>query len=255
MVLEHYDLAFISLYLFWGFFILLVIYLQRESNREGFPLVNNVQYRGRFKAGKMRVGEPMKKFRTKHVIPQQPPEPDLTGKVMREARPVPGSPLIPIGNPMQDGVGPAAYALRQDAPDLMFDTDQPKIVPLRTANEFYIAEESPDPRGYWVVGTDGKTAGTVIDAWVDRADVLIRYWEVEVQAASGLRRVLVPASLATFDTTKRQLNLDSVRASQVGEAPGIAATDRITLREEDRLQAYFASGHMYATPKRAEPFL
>jgi len=255
MLLEHYDLAFISLYLFWGFFILLVLYLQRESNREGFPLVPNVQYRGRFKPGKMREGEAQKKFRTKHPVPPHPPEPDLTGKVMREARPVPGSPLIPIGNPMQDGVGPAAYADRNDAPDLMFDTDQPKIVPLRVANDFYIAEESPDPRGYWVVGTDGKVAGTVIDAWVDRSDVLIRYWEVEVQAASGLRRVLVPATLVTLDTAKRQINLDSVRAVQIGEAPGIAGTDRITLREEDRLQAYFASGHMYATPYRSEPLL
>jgi len=254
-MLEHYDLAFISLYLFWGFFALLVIYLQRESNREGFPLVPNVQNRGRFKPGRMRVGEPEKKFITKHAVPTHPPEPDLTGKVMREARPVPGSPLIPIGNPMQDGVGPAAYANRADEPDLMFDTDQPKIVPLRSANDFHIAEESPDPRGFWAIGVDRKVAGTVIDAWVDRSDVVIRYWEVEVQAASGLRRVLVPASFVTLDTGRRQIHLDSVLAIQVGEAPGIASPDQITLREEDRIQAYFASGHMYATPRRAEPLL
>ena len=33
-----FDLAQLSLYLFWAFFVGLVIYLQRENNREGFPL-------------------------------------------------------------------------------------------------------------------------------------------------------------------------------------------------------------------------
>ena len=35
---SNFDLAQLCLYLFWAFFIGLVIYLQRENNREGFPL-------------------------------------------------------------------------------------------------------------------------------------------------------------------------------------------------------------------------
>ena len=31
-----------------------------------------------------------------------------------------GSPLVPTGNPMVDGVGPAAWADRADVPDLTF---------------------------------------------------------------------------------------------------------------------------------------
>ena len=35
----HIDLALVALYLFWAFFFWLVLYLQQESRREGFPLV------------------------------------------------------------------------------------------------------------------------------------------------------------------------------------------------------------------------
>ena len=43
-----------------------------------------------------------------------------------------GSPLIPTGNPMVDGVGPAAWANRADVPDLTV-RGEPKIVPMRVA--------------------------------------------------------------------------------------------------------------------------
>ena len=35
---SNFDIAQLSLYLFWAFFIGLVIYLQRENMREGYPL-------------------------------------------------------------------------------------------------------------------------------------------------------------------------------------------------------------------------
>jgi hypothetical protein len=47
----------------------------------------------------------------------------------------------------------------------------------------------------------------------------------------------------------------SVTGAQFADAPALANPDQITLREEDRIQAYFASGHLYAEPGRAEPLL
>ena len=44
----------------------------------------------------------------------------------------------------------------------------------------------PDPRGLPVIGADGAVAGIVCDLWVDRAEVLFRYLEVEV--ADGARQ-------------------------------------------------------------------
>ncbi len=72
----------------------------------------------------------------------------------------PGAPLEPTGNPMLDGVGPAAYAERADVPDLTLD-GHPKIVPMRVATEFTVEARDPDPRGMEVVGADGEVGGVV----------------------------------------------------------------------------------------------
>jgi len=35
----------------------------------------------------------------------------------------------------------------------------------------------------------------------------------------------------------------------------LANPDQVTLREEDQIAAYFASGNLYAEPRRVEPLL
>jgi photosynthetic reaction center H subunit len=52
-----------------------------------------------------------------------------------------------------------------------------------------------------------------------------------------------------------QVLLASVKGEQVLDAPTLANPDQVTLREEDRICAYFASGHLYATPERQESIL
>jgi photosynthetic reaction center H subunit len=47
----------------------------------------------------------------------------------------------------------------------------------------------------------------------------------------------------------------SVTAAQLAAAPVPASPDCITAREEDRISAYFASGHLYATTDRLGPVL
>jgi photosynthetic reaction center H subunit len=101
-----------------------------------------------------------------------------------------------------------------------------------------------------VWGADGKVGGTVRDLWVDRSEALIRYLEVEVE---GDRRVLLPLNLARigFDGVR----VKSVLAHHFAKAPGLRNPDLVTRREEDRVSAYFASGHLYATPERSEPLI
>ncbi len=60
-----------------------------------------------------------------------------------EMLPWAGAPFEPTGNPMIDGVGPAAYAQRHDVPELAYDDGLPKIVPLRTATDFFLSYEDP----------------------------------------------------------------------------------------------------------------
>jgi photosynthetic reaction center H subunit len=43
--------------------------------------------------------------------------------------------------------------------------------------------------------------------------------------------------------------------AQFADAPRLASPNQVTLREEDRIAAYFASGHLFADPTRMEPLL
>lgn len=251
-ITEHFDIAFISLYVFWLFFAGLVFYLHREGKREGYPLVSDRPSRIRV------VGfpdlPPPKTFITSDghtvTVPRaNEVEPPVVGAV--PAAKFFGAPLVPTGNPMVDAVGPAAYVQRADVPDLTFDDGVPKIVPLRTAPGWGLASEDPDPRGMAVVGADGKVAGTCTDVWIDISEVLVRYLEVDI----GPRSVLVPMTLARVDGARKQIRVASVLASQFADAPGLANPNQVTLREEDRICAYFASGHLYATPARQEPLV
>ena len=245
----YIDVAQIALYVFWLFFAGLVFYLRREDKREGYPLVTES---GGFLQG-FPVMPPPKTF----LLPNgetvtsprvEPAQPSF------DAQPVaswPGAPMHPVGNAMLAGAGPAASALRADVPDLLQETAEHRVVPLRVATDHELDEESPDPRGKEVVGADGVAGGVVSDLWVDRAETCIRYLEVTLAAGPS---VLVPMPLAKVDATGRVV-VQSVLGSQFAEAPNLATPDAITLREEDRIQAYFASGQMYAIPSRVGPLL
>jgi len=161
--------------------------------------------------------------------------------------------MEPLGNPMIDGVGPASYADREDVPELAYE-GAPAIVPLRVAPDAYVDPNDPDPRGMRVVGADGKVAGTVTEIWIDRAEMLIRYLEVEVATATA-RHVLLPMTMARVNPRKRQVNVKSILAHQFADVPATASTDQVTKREEDRIAGYYAGGTLYATPARLGPLL
>lgn len=167
-----------------------------------------------------------------------------------------GSPLIPTGNPMKDAVGPAAYADRADVPDLTAHGEA-KIIPMRVAPAFSIAAGDPDPRGMPVKACDGVIAGTIVDLWVDRSEPQIRYYEVAL-ASGGVKRLL-PASLVQWPHFGLWGNdhviVKAITAAQFADVPTTKRDDRITLLEEDKIMAYYAGGHLYATPDRAEPWI
>jgi photosynthetic reaction center H subunit len=245
---QHYDLAMAALYAFWVLFALLVLYLHRESKREGYPLVTDRDRTWGFLGSKP---EP-KTFILPHGgTVQAPREEALKPVAAVQTMPFFGAPYVPTGNPMLDGVGPAAWADRADVPDLTFDDATPKIVPLRSAaaKGWHIPHEDPDPRGFAVLGADGKQGGTCADLWVDRSEAILRYLEVDAQG----RRVLVPMTLVTVDADRKRVNVESVLGKHFAEAPTLRNPEQVTLREEDRVVAYFGGGHLYATPQRAEP--
>jgi len=249
-----FDLALGALYLFWVFFFILVMWLHREGKREGYPLVSDRWGRTLRVPIQGFPGVPPKKhFKVAHPFPghgQDKPERDLTGIAVGVDN-QPGSPIVPLGDAMKTGLGPAAWAERADVPDMTFDDNVPKIVPLRAAPGYDAASEDPDPRGKPVVALDGKIAGTCVDLWLDKSEALFRYMEVEL-AGSG-DRVLVPMFTLTIAGSGK-VTVRAVTAAQFAAAPRTKHPETVTLLEEDKIAAYFGGGHFYATPDRSEPF-
>ena len=161
-----------------------------------------------------------------------------------------GAPLEPMGNKMLSNMGPAAYADRADTPDLTLE-GLARIVPLRSAPGFHLDSQGPDPRGMTVVGGDNEIAGTVTDVWVDRAEPCARYYEVAL--SNNAQSVLVPFTCTRIKASANEVRVKSIFGAQFANVPRTARPDRVTLLEEDKIMAYFASGYLYASPDRSEP--
>jgi photosynthetic reaction center H subunit len=163
-----------------------------------------------------------------------------------------GSPIEPTGDPLLSGLGPAAYADRADHPDLTVH-GEPKVVPMRVAQNFYVEPRDPDPRGMAMVGADDLIAGRVVDLWVDRSEPQVRYFEVEVSGTA--RTVLVPFAVCRVNGRLGTVRTKSILAAQFANVPATASAEQVTLLEEDKIMAYFAGGYLYATADRARPFV
>lgn len=261
--LEYTDTAQIALYGFWIFFAGLIWYLHREDKREGYPLdTHRVDRRGNPETVEGLPGVPCPKtFLLADGSRISVPDPSRADRRPIAARqlgsddrygPDVGAPLEPTGNPMTDAVGPAAYAERADVPERMLDGTA-MIVPMRLAAGWSVESRDPDPRGMTVVGLDGAAAGHVVELWVDRAEPQIRYLEVALQADN--RHVMLPTGFVQYDVGQRRVVVVSITAAQFTGVPPIAGNEQITKLEEDRICAYYGSGHLYAVPSRSESFI
>lgn len=246
------DIAMLSLWAFFLFFIALVFYLRRQDRLEGYPLEDTVSGRVDTPGGPLATATHKTFYlpfeRGSVTTPTKGREPvDIAARRIDR---FPGAPYAPTGNPLLDGIGPAAWAERARVPDLDVEGD-PRIVPLSVATNIRIDTRDPNPIGMTVTGADNVVAGTVAEVWVDRADRLIRYLAVDL----GARTVLAPMTMAKIDRRRRNVKIDALLAAQFADAPAIDGADVITLYEEERVQAYFGGGYLYATPERQEPFL
>lgn len=234
----NFDLASLSIWLFWGFFAALIWYIQRENMREGYPLENED---GSHANSLLPLPAP-KTF----VLPHGRGEvtvPDYK----REAREVQvgrtalsgGFPFAPTGDPMKDGVGPASWAPRRDIPELDGHGHN-KIVPISKLSGFAVSA-GRDPRGMKVISADAKVVGAVSDMWVDASEQVVRY--LEVTLAGGVKRLVpMPMSKITLDGVR----VSALVAEHFGGIPTTRANDAITMLEEEKIMGYVAGGTMYS---------
>lgn len=272
----YIDLTQLILYLFWAFFFLLVLYIQQEGRREGFPLVGDPD--GKPLNQDIWMPSP-KTFLTndgRTVLAPDPARADTRKLAAEFVVGGPGSPIVPTGNPMVDGIGAGAYTERPDVPDTTFDM-RPRIIPMRVDAEFSIAGQDIDPRGKTVFGCDGEKAGVVSDVWVDRSDFVIRYIEVDLPATVGddgvagpVSKVLVPWVMVDMKTTRdwlmefarmkwvkpdATLHVRAIKAEHFAGIPQTKSPDQITYLEEEKIVGYIGGGYLYATPERQEPLV
>jgi photosynthetic reaction center H subunit len=248
-ITQYVDVAQLVLYAFWIFFAGLVYYLLRENHREGYPMAP-----GRENGPKTNGWPAVLKPKTyKLANGHEVLSPDLA----REdgdynGQPTHGwigAPLEPVGNPLLAGVGPGAWAKRADVPDMTFEGEA-KIVPLRVAEGHGVAIQDTDPRGLPVIGADGEQAGTVLDLWIDKSEMLFRYLEVGLPTGAS---VLLPM---TFSVVKRHgVFVDALLSDQFAQVPTTRHPEQITMLEEEKITAYYGAGTLYATPDRQEPLL
>ncbi|MEO8936369.1 MAG: photosynthetic reaction center subunit H [Burkholderiaceae bacterium] len=251
-ITQYIDVAQLVLYAFWIFFAGLIFYLLRENKREGYPL--EMEGNGRVIAEGFPSMPSPKTYLLRSGRVMMAPNPQ---REMATPNGVPfanhfGAPLEPIGNPMLAAIGPGAYAMRPDIPDLTA-TDKPRIVPLRADATMSIGPKDIDPRGLPVIGTDGAVGGVVRDLWVDRAEIMFRYIEVEVRGAADARTVLLPMNFARVK--ERGVMVDAITGAQFADVPRLKSDIQITMLEEERVMAYYGAGTLYATPARSEPLL
>ncbi|MEM6381886.1 MAG: photosynthetic reaction center subunit H [Pseudomonadota bacterium] len=253
----YVDLAQILLYLFWAFFAYLLFYIQKETRREGYPLESD-ETGAVVNHGVIYMPD-AKVFKLPHghgdvALPDYKRESRKLN--LEPSEPWSGAPKDPTGsNPMLDGVGPGAWAERADVPDQMW-SGEVKIKPMRVADVYAIPSGDPNPIGGEVKGCDDAVGGTVVDVWVDKAESVIRYYEIKVSDDPKVRTVLMPANFAVVRTKpETHLYVDAITGSQFADVPLTKDPETITMLEEEKIMGYYGAGFFYAMPDRANPLV
>jgi photosynthetic reaction center H subunit len=254
----NFDLASLSIWLFWIFFALLIYYLQTENMREGYPLENE-DGSASPNQGPFPVPNP-KTFSLPHgrgemVMPSAENE-EMHRRQNLAMEKVAwssgnGYPYEPSGDPLADGIGPAAWAPRADVPELD-GHGHPKIVPMGQT-EAYRVSAGRDPRGLPVVAGDNEVVGTVSDMWIDAPEQLARYIEIELDADHGGGTRLVPMTFCRILSNRVKIN--ALFGKHMAGVPVTKSPNQITKLEEEKISSYYGGGILYASQDRVDPLL
>ena len=248
-----FDLASAAIWMFWIFFALLVYYLQTENQREGYPLQDD---EGNPSA--LSSVLPLPKDKTYNLphgrgtltVPSDV-RPERENLALARTNEAGGSPYVPTGDPMIDGVGPASWVARRDEPELDAH-GHPKIRPLSELSDFAVAA-GRDPRGLPVVAGDGEVVGRVSDLMVDASEAIVRFLVIDVNPEGTGKTRLMPMGMVKVKADR--VKVRSLYSHNFDDIPQTASMSQVTKLEEDKIMAYFAGGTLYATPRRLEPVI
>lgn len=115
-------------------------------------------------------------------------------------------------------------------------------------NDVDVASDEPDPRGWNVVGHDGRKLGTIDHLIGDTAAMKVRY--LVMKADRGIlnedRSVLIPVGQAHLDTRGNRVVVDALDANVLRTLPAYTG-NTITRDEERKICSLYSAGY---TPER-----
>lgn len=244
-ITQHIDTTQLCVAGFFLFFAFLVVHLRREDKREGYPLIDPTR------------AVPLDEFVPAPKVyslleggETQMPHREAASRVAGETLlRFPNAPMVPVGDPLLAEIGPGAYPLRKDEPMIMAPGEI-QVLPLRVARDWHVAKEDADPRGMAVHDGRNRRVAVVRDLWVDRSVKILRYLEVALDTGitgdlAADRYVLIPIYHTAINERLRIVRVRSLIGQQFAMIPPVATSDRITAREEDRLNAFFAAAQRY----------
>lgn len=99
----------------------------------------------------------------------------------------------------------------------------PELVPLNDTDDYEVADNEPDVRGWDVLGKHGEKIGEVDDLIVDPKAMKVRYLDVETVdslAADGKdRHILVPVGAAHLHEEDDKVVLEGLTKQQLEQCP------------------------------------
>jgi len=113
-----------------------------------------------------------------------------------------------------------------------------KLTRLEALDEYKVADDDPDVRGWAFVGNDGSHLGVVDSLIVDQEAEKVRYLDVKLDKAfthsDSDRHILVPIGLAKVHEDKDEVLLNEIDRSVLLDCP-IYRGDGVTLDYEHAL--------------------
>jgi len=104
----------------------------------------------------------------------------------------------------------------------MSNDDLDRVVPMDDLDDFRVAGDTPDPRGWEVVAADGRRIGEVDDMLVDTGAMKVRYLDVDIDdevSAEPDRHVLVPIGYARLDRDHDRVIVDQLSSADLRAIP------------------------------------
>jgi hypothetical protein len=104
----------------------------------------------------------------------------------------------------------------------MSNDDLDRVVPLDELDDFRIARDDPDPRGWEVVAADGRKIGEVDELLIDTGAMKVRYLDVDMDdevSAQPDRHVLVPIGYARLDRDHDRVIVDQLSSADLASIP------------------------------------